>query len=621
VTLHGLPLSLLLQVGGAVAAVVTLLYLLKLRRRHVRVPFSPLWARVAADPESRSLLRALKRLLSWLLALAFVALVAGAAGDPRPHRRVEDARTYVVLLDASASMRALDGYPSRFEDARRHALAVVDGLRVVDQAMIVRVTGDVEPLTPFSGDRRTLREAIESAEPGESAADLTRALAFAAAALHGRRGPRLVLLTDGAGRPVEPPPGLPPLSVEVVGTAADNVGILAFNARPYRSNRREYEVFLRVRNDAARPVRCRLSLSADGVLSEVLPLEVPAKSAVDRMFEGIVVTGRRLQAELEVVEGPADLLDLDNRAYALLPERRPQTVRVVGPGNLFLEAALLLDDSLEVTTVGPEGYPGAEEPPDAWVFDRFAPDTPPEQPALYLAPPADRSPWRQRGLVEVPERIRVRPGHPLGRWIGLPDLNAPAAAQVVPGARDTVVVTAERVPLVVAREDEGRRSVLWTFDPLASDLPLRTAFPLMLMHTFEWFAREEAGFVSSYAVGRSWRVPVGAGAEVRTAELVEPGGHTRQVPVEEGRARVRGRRAGFHTLRVEGRPPVVIAASLADPAESDLAPRPELLEDRRTPMELSRTAAGGRPPWVLLALVAVLWLVLEWPAFHRRWTV
>ena len=75
-TLHGLPLALLLQVGGAVAAAVTVLYLLKLRRRHVRVPFSPLWARVAADPESRSLLRALKRLLSWLLAVAFVVLVA-----------------------------------------------------------------------------------------------------------------------------------------------------------------------------------------------------------------------------------------------------------------------------------------------------------------------------------------------------------------------------------------------------------------------------------------------------------------------------------------------------------------------------------------------------------------
>lgn len=618
-TLHGLPLSTLLQAGGAAAGLVTVLYLVRLRRRRVSVPFSPLWARVVADTQSRSLLQVLKRLLSWLLAVAFCALVALAAADPRPVSRDVDARTFVVLLDASASMRALDGYPDRFSDARRSALRVVDSLRVADTAMIVRVTGDVEPLTPFSGDRRTLQDAIRGALPGESAADLTRALAFAASALHDRPGPQVVLLTDGAGREPVAPERLPPLSVEVVGEGNSNVGILAFNARPYRSNRREYEVFLRVRNDAEEAVRCRVSLRADGVLSEVLPLEVPARQTVDRLFSGLVLTGRRLEAEVEVMDGPTDLLGADDRAYALLPESRPLTVRMVTTGNLFVEAALLLDANLQVETMRPESYPGEGPPPDAWVFDRFSPPEPPPVDALWLAPPAEGSPWRVLGRAAVAEPVRVKAGHPLARWIGLPDLNARSAARVALSKADTAIVTADRLPLVVAREEAGRRSVLWAFDPRESDLPLRTSFPLMLLHTFEWFARAEGGFASSWSVGRSWRVPLGDG--LATATLVEPDGQRRQVPVEEGRARVRGRQAGFHRLEAEGREPVVFAASLADPEESDLAPRKELLASRRTPLELSRAASGGRPPWVLLALCALAWLALEWPSFHRRWTV
>ena len=69
-TFQGFAPATLLQALGVTAAAVTALYLLKLRRRRVTVPFSPLWTKLLAEPRSRAPLHKLKRWLSWLLALA-----------------------------------------------------------------------------------------------------------------------------------------------------------------------------------------------------------------------------------------------------------------------------------------------------------------------------------------------------------------------------------------------------------------------------------------------------------------------------------------------------------------------------------------------------------------------
>lgn len=636
-TFQGIPYATVMQVLGATAAAVTALYLLKLRRRRVTVPFSPLWARLVAETESRSLLRRLRRLLSWLLALAFAAAVAVAAGDPRADPAGEDRRTWVVILDASASMGALDGSPTRFDDARRQARRVVDSLREGDTLMLLRVDADVTPLTPFSADRRELVAALDAARAGQSAADLHRGLRFAQAALAGRPGPWIVVITDLAGEapgPEAPAPagdagavqGGPPVSYVAVGKDADNVGILAFNARPYRANRRQFEVFLRVRNAGATPARCRVSISADGVLSEVLPLDVGAGATVDHLFPDLVVTGRRLEAALEVLDGPRDLLPADDRAYALLPDVAPLRVGLVSRGNLFLEAALLLDENLEVVQVDPDGWPGGGPRPDAWVFDRFAPDAPPPEPALYVAPPADRSPWRVTGVAAPDDLVRKLPGHPLARWVGVPDLGAEAAMAVATGDDDVVVFRAGAVPLVVATAPAGGgpRRALWTFDPLASDLPLKSAFPLMLMHTFEWFARGDDEVRSSWRVGDAWRVP--ARVDGPTAEVVEPDGAVRVAPALGGDVRFRGRHAGFHEVRpiAGGKGDVVVvAASMANPAESAIGPSAARVQAglAAAPPPLRPAATGGRPPWILLAALAAAWLAVEWLSFQRRWTV
>src|SRR5438105_11036357 len=112
VILAGLTFAQLAAIFGAVGVAVVGLYILKLRRRTVAVPFSPLWQRILKDKEATSLFSKLKRLLSLLLQLALLALLVLALGDPRAAATLVKGRTVVLLVDASASMQATDVAPA-----------------------------------------------------------------------------------------------------------------------------------------------------------------------------------------------------------------------------------------------------------------------------------------------------------------------------------------------------------------------------------------------------------------------------------------------------------------------------------------------------------------------------
>jgi len=135
---------------------------------------------------------------------ALVALVLGAAGPEWGReltRRQGTGSDVLFLLDASASMDARDVSPSRIDEAKREALALLDRLEG-SRVGAVAFAGDAVRLTPLTQDLSAVRLTLESlstqsvSEPGT---DLGRALRMATKVLpKGRREEQVVILwTDG----------------------------------------------------------------------------------------------------------------------------------------------------------------------------------------------------------------------------------------------------------------------------------------------------------------------------------------------------------------------------------------------------------------------------------------
>ena len=646
-TLLGAPWSILGPAFAVAGAALISLYVLKLRRRRVEVPFADLWRRVLKDTESTALWKRLKRLLSLALQLLLLLLLLFAIGDPHLSAS-QRGRTLALCIDTSASMQSTDGTgagnTTRLDEAKDVARKLVRSLGGADLAMIVAVDGRPAPATGLTSDERALLAAIDKLTATDTPADLERALRLSADALRGRPLPTLVLIGDGAYDDavwkrvaLQKPPGKDQLGAidlsgvdlrfAPVGKSGDNVALTAFAVRRYRANQTAYEVLAEVQSFRAHPSSVKLELVQDGEVVEVERLDLKPGERVQRLFPNLAGEGTRLEAHLRPADAKGDsdprldVLPLDDRAYALLPPRKKVKVLLVSAGNLFLEGALLLDENLEVEKVAPAGYDAQKAARfDAVVLDSFVPPTPPTTHALYIDPRGADSPFPLRGELASPIVTEVAADHPIMRWVTLRDLNISRASRFALQPGDVAVASALREPIIVARDRGGHKQVALGFDLRRSDLPMRVAFPILVVNALDWFAGADTGLMASYPTGQTWRLLAPPGAP--EVQVRGPDGRLARAPVHDGRATYYGLRAGYYDVKAEGAPTRLVAANLSSVQESRVEPKRELTVDGK---KLAAPDAGRlgvkRSLWSYLVILALLLTMVEWWTYNRRVTI
>lgn len=628
--LAGWPLSTLLPLAAGAAALAVVLYILKLRRRPVAVVFSPIWREVLGDRESTRLFSQLKRILSLLLQLVLLALLIFSLGDPRRSAEARETRSVVVLVDGSASMKASDVAPDRLSAARAEVAKLIEGLGDSDRMLIALMDANLTPLSTMTSERSELRQSLERLRASDTRADLARALGFAQDSLRDAPNPEVVLVSDGAfgaeALRSAPPLGAVRFSYVSVGSASDNLALTSFAVRRYPLDASRYEVMLEVQNTNEAPADVELTLLGDGQVVETSRLTVEAGQKSLRFYSDRAGASRTLEARIRPPAG-RDFLEADNRAYALVPERRRARVLVVSAGNSYLEAALLLDEYLEVTQTLP-GAPLPDGKFDVTIADGVR--VPLERRLgglLYLNPPdlSQGGPLVHARAIEqfgfdswdrkspilgwiAPENIQVMKGH---------------AFKLEPG--DKVIGASERGAILVGGSRAGQSFVALGFDPRDSDMVLRVAWPLFVLNTINAVIEEDTRYISSFRTGEVWNVAVPADSE--GAWVTAPAGARRRVAAKGGWIAYPGLEAGFHQVVALGpgnveAPPFAVAGNLNDPDESRIAPVPALaLGSVSAAAPQGFDARANQPLWVYLLIAALGLSALEWITYHRRVTV
>jgi Ca-activated chloride channel homolog len=592
---------------------LVLLYFLKVRRRERRVSSLLLWDAVVRDREASTFFQRLQR--DPLLILQILALLALALALARPVATVlgEGARKVVVVLDVSASMKARDVSPSRFEVARSEALGLVRRLGEAAEVMVVEAGVQPTVSAALSRDHDRALAAIRAAYARDLPNRLPEAVRTARALVGADSRAEIYVFTDGAYTlPSSPEITDPRVHWVGVGRRGSNVGITNLAVRKSYSGSLEYQAFVSLVNYTPEAQTFDFSLEVDGrsLAEKSVTLEPSVRRSVVLPFTHN--GGGAVAARLHI----NDDLASDNVAWAVLPPPRKIAVTLVSPGNLFLEKVLKTDPQVALEVKTPDQYQGGMENADVVVIDSATPSRVGPGRFVFVNTVPPDVPVEVLGRVEQPTIMDWDRNHPVMRHVEFAKVAIEDAMRLRPLSAGRPLVEAVGGPLIYALEEPDRKAIIIGFDLFKTDFPLRVAFPLILSNTLRWLhpaALDQSSL--QVAAGQPILLPVAHG--VTSATVTTPSGRMIKAPVTRGAISfTETDEVGLYTLST-ARGDLRVAVNLMDADESNLAPRPLPEPAARRP-EAPASVPVQRELWTLFVLLALLLLVLEGLLYWRR---
>ncbi|UCG15483.1 MAG: VWA domain-containing protein [Phycisphaerales bacterium] len=581
--------SVIAIAAGLTVPPLVALYFLKLKRRVEPIPSTLLWKRAVQDLHVNAPFQKLRRNLLMLLQLLVLLLAAFALGKPilqapRTHKGI-----VILMIDHSASMNVTEANgKTRLQIAKEQAKRVVDnlqgGTRAMmsegdTRAMVVSFSDKATIVSSFDTDRAALKAKIDSIEPTQSRSTLSEAMALAEAhasnlviagepvAPNVSASGSVLLFTDGRIEDAETlvSQRFRAQSIEIVNVAqrADNVGILAMEARRHYERPEQLEVFAEVRNFGPEPVELDATLIIEGRPADVQtvrleaglvtappqqapkdePTDDPAQAATaerdqdgsvrgsvkasvqerfgapppgsvaavafdDIIYEGGGVIEVRLQVD--------DALSADNRAWTVVQPPRSTDVLLVTDGNLFLER-VLPTLPVRLTRMSPQEYESADDAEmleatrskyDVVIFDRHSTDRLPPGNYFFWGGVPDIEGVSAGEAIADEVIVNWDETHPVLRHVAVENIQVFQWSRLTLPSEVVHLMDGETSPVLAYLARDGRQYLICAFGLLVADeetqQPLLNTFWVTQTH-FPMFVYNSVQYLSASLATRGLR--------------------------------------------------------------------------------------------------------------------
>ncbi len=501
---------------AAIALPILAFYILKVRLRRQPVSTMLFWDRVFDEKKPRAWWQQLRHWLSLLLQLALLALLVGALVDPLWSWQKSQRRKVVLVVDNSASMAASVDGQSRLDKAKQTAAAIIRSLRVGDEMAVLTAGGRATVAIGLTEHARSLLEAVDDIELTDAPNSMVPAVTMAKRLVPSNDQSTIMLLTDGCDPAIDELQQDTALTIYGFGEAADNLAITQFQVRRSLLDAIGYQVLVEVSNLSDEPKKCRLELTLEEALVDVVPVELEPGASKTLNLDHASASGGRLVATLDA----DDSLSVDNRAVAVLPTRRKMPITLATPGSVFLKSVLesipLVDLSVinvaaaSESTASAEQLAGSAEQLASWkptrdsilVLHQTVPKTLPPGKLLVISPRNDCDLWTVGEPIETPLVSTVDESSPVTQHVRLDNVLFPDARELNFAVEaEMLIKTPLDEPLLsYIRRPNGEVLVL-NVDLDVGDLPLRIAFPVLMKNAVEWFQGNQGELQPALATG------------------------------------------------------------------------------------------------------------------------
>ena len=601
---------------GALAGLVLLFYILRPRSLRVEVPSIFLWRDLVQREQALTLWQRLRRHLLLLLQLLAIILLALVLARPERTAETVPQRHIVHVIDASASMSVASGDTTRLEAAKAAALEQLGISEPGDRLTVMSFGNQPAVLAYQTRDEQSARAAVESIAQTATVGNVDRVLQLAVSLADSLPGSEVYFYTDGSFLSPAVPDSINTTVYFVrVGTPADNQGISAFAIRRRLDS---LEAFVQVQNYSAQSVTVPLAVLADGEPLERRDITLApypdAGSSLDLVFGDFPPGVSRVDAVLD----HQDALAADNRTASILMPPPVLRALLVSDTPFFLSTVFAPLPFMALDHVRPVEFRPADVY-DLYIFDGWLPPELPPGNWLIFNPPAGSPLLPVSGEIVEPPLDYVAQDHSLMQFVDIRDLRVSRARRLELPPWADELIGSNRGPLLFSGTIDGRRMVVFTFSLMQSNLPLRTAFPVLMGNIYQW--------LNPYRIQET-------ATHIQPEDVIELAlhPHADRLVVEQpggGRIAFTGRQripfsgteelGVYHLVHYAGGEEIyreVFIVSLQEVAETNVGSQiPALASSGASvpPVELP----VFQEIWRYLALVVLFLLLFEWVWYHR----
>ena len=597
--------------------VIILLHSLRSRRREVKVSALFLWEQALKEKRANFRLRKIINNIPLILQIiAAAALILGLA-KPFLVREVTNREGNVVLVvDSSASMKAVGRGGDRFRQAKEEALERIETLGRDSKMLIIEAGPKPILRTFFTQDKGALKEAMEQIEVTDAPGAIEAALAMALSFTNQTREDQIDLISDGAYEAISDIEfGRVKVNFIKIDGGVDNVGVTRFEFRRKINYADQYEIMATVNNFTDKEVVTNLELSIDNqpILNRDLILEGRKQIISVFPYSGLIAGVAKAEIDYD------DDFAVDNVAHTVLSQSRDIWVLLISEGNFFIESLLAAYPNVRVNKMNQVVLSSLDqqiEGHDIVIFDGLEPPTLDKGNFLLVNTLSPGLPFSSIGQVDNPTILDWENDDPILSSVDLRDLNVTQAIQVE-GEGGKALLNARETALIYSLQDDGLRLVYIGFDLLKSDLPLRVAFPVMIGNIFNWLYPNKLDF-SSQQVRAGENYPVYFETGVEEITVTAPDGEASILSVRDNPYLYENTlKAGLYSVEAGG-DDFDFAVNLVSSSESDIAPRDHTFKGGQDEEEgqLGITKAENSI-WPYFALGAFILLLGEWYFWSR----
>jgi len=305
------------------------IYFLKVRPRLKQTTTFFLWDELFEEKKSSALFQKLRDWLSLLLMLLVLFFIIFSISEPSFSG--DNKKDYLIIVDNSASMATKGEHGMRLELAKEKARSLISAMSLSTKVSVLTLSNGLRSLQTRTSNRKSLNESIDSIETslyGRNQSLLEHFIQNKDIS----KNFRVFMITDKGFDPFE---GAEIVEMIKVGGHAENIGITDFDIRYSMTKSGSIDLFFRLVSTytETKEVSLIFSHGDEEQILKVIPCTVKPGINKPEIFssENNLPGKYTLRCEIE------DALEMDNNAFAILPEIVPIKTSIIGEDRFYLE--------------------------------------------------------------------------------------------------------------------------------------------------------------------------------------------------------------------------------------------------------------------------------------------